>query len=365
MAVTRVRAAIAALCVAFAALPAVGASWFNVDPFVGAQDNATRYEFAAADGTGFSSIRGLGPQCRTVAVGFADGAGGDATVHSCSDVACTESKAEVAFVADGEAVFVPRFRRLRVERVAVGAGTSILEISCGGNVARSAASVPTGTGFRHMTAGVEDAAAKLVDTADVNDDQITYAKVQNVVADDRLLGRVSGANGNIEEIAATAPLGLAGGSLLLTQNAGTDVTADLEEETHAAEHSQAAADPVTAENLASACLSGETLEGDGTGGVVCGTDGNSVVVTLDFGLGGSDIASVVVTGQAWVAAGTEIACAPTMVATADRAEGAEDAVIEGLVVAAHTRVAATGFTLTGAPRFGHAIGKYAVHCLGV
>lgn len=92
---------------------------------------------------------------------------------------------------------------------------------------------------------------------------------------------------------------------------------------------------------------------------------SSVEVTLDFGASGSDVASVVVTGQAWVTTSTEIACTPTLVSTADRAEGAEDAVIEGLVVAAHTRVAGTGFTLTGAPRFGVAIGRYAVHCLGV
>lgn len=37
---------------------------------------------------------------------------------------------------------------------------------------------PTGTGFEHITAGARDAAAKLVDTADVNNSQITYAKFQ-------------------------------------------------------------------------------------------------------------------------------------------------------------------------------------------
>jgi len=59
---------------------------------------------------------------------------------------------------------------------------------------------PTGTGFRHITTGAEDAAAKLVDTADVNNGQITYAKIQNVNSTDRILGRSSVGAGVIEEI---------------------------------------------------------------------------------------------------------------------------------------------------------------------
>lgn len=41
---------------------------------------------------------------------------------------------------------------------------------------------PTGTGFTHITAGVQDAAAKLVDTADINDAQVTLAKQANLAA---------------------------------------------------------------------------------------------------------------------------------------------------------------------------------------
>jgi hypothetical protein len=40
--------------------------------------------------------------------------------------------------------------------------------------------VPTGTGFTHITAGVQDAAAKLVDTADINASQVTNAKLANM-----------------------------------------------------------------------------------------------------------------------------------------------------------------------------------------
>lgn len=63
---------------------------------------------------------------------------------------------------------------------------------------------PTGTGFRHMTDDIEDAAAKLVDTDDVNDHQITYAKIQNTNSTDVLLGRSSGGGGTVQEVPCTA-----------------------------------------------------------------------------------------------------------------------------------------------------------------
>ena len=73
---------------------------------------------------------------------------------------------------------------------------------------------PTGTGFVHVTAGVQDAAAKLVDTADVNADQITYAKIQNVSAASKLLGRGSaGGAGDVEEITLGTGLSMSGGTL--------------------------------------------------------------------------------------------------------------------------------------------------------
>src|SRR6185369_5658925 len=79
---------------------------------------------------------------------------------------------------------------------------------------------PTGTGFRHVTAGVEDGAAKLVDTADINNSQVTYAKIQNVSATDMLLGRSTAGAGVVEEIACTA----AGRALLDDANAAAQRT---------------------------------------------------------------------------------------------------------------------------------------------
>lgn len=91
---------------------------------------------------------------------------------------------------------------------------------------------------------------------------------------------------------------------------------------------------------------------------------NVVEVEVDFGSGGDTSTSTVVTGQAWVGATSVIVCAPTLLATADRAEGAEDAIIEGLTVAVHSRVAATGFTVAAGLQQGKAYGKFKVHCTG-
>lgn len=62
---------------------------------------------------------------------------------------------------------------------------------------------PTGTGFRHITAGAEDAASKLVDTADVNNAQITLAKMANL-AQDQFIGRITASTGVPETATITA-----------------------------------------------------------------------------------------------------------------------------------------------------------------
>ncbi len=145
-------------------------------------------------------------------------------------------------------------------------------------------------------------------------------------------------------------------------------------------HAHAAGD-VTSGTLAGArggggaalptCLATEKLTSNGTSWS-CATDLNSggsgggryTAVLLDFGATESDdVASTTVTGQTWVTANSRIMCAPTMHATSSRAEGAEDAVVEGLTVAVHSRVVGTGFTVTAAAREG-TTGVYQVVCSG-
>lgn len=62
--------------------------------------------------------------------------------------------------------------------IKVNAGANGFELAA--DLTGGGGSTPTGTGFTHITAGVQDAASKLVDTADINDAQITLPKMANV-----------------------------------------------------------------------------------------------------------------------------------------------------------------------------------------
>lgn len=89
-----------------------------------------------------------------------------------------------------------------------------------------------------------------------------------------------------------------------------------------------------------------------------------VTATASFADAGQDSVSTAVTGETWVTTTSRIACVPTAVATADRGEGEEDALLEGLESVVHTRVNADGFTIATKPRDGYAHGDYVVHCVG-
>jgi hypothetical protein len=80
-------------------------------------------------------------------------------------------------------------------------------------------------------------------------------------------------------ITGTAPVTVTGNAttdtvtIAVTQNGGTDITADLEEETHASEHSLGGGDAITVTNLASGCTDAQVLGGNSGGtGVECQTD---------------------------------------------------------------------------------------------
>jgi hypothetical protein len=94
-----------------------------------------------------------------------------------------------------------------------------------------------------------------------------------------------------------------------------------------------------------------------------GGGGNFVRALVDFGTEATN-ASLVVTGQAWVTASSVIVCSPSLVATSSHAEGAEDPLLEGLTVAAHTRVVGTGFTVAASVANGVGNGVYAIDCTG-
>lgn len=81
-------------------------------------------------------------------------------------------------------------------------------------------------------------------------------------------------------VAATSPVTLsAAGSIGLTQNAGTDVTADLEEETHATEHQDGGADEIAVTGGMMAADFGDfTCDGTATG---CAVDPNAITLGID------------------------------------------------------------------------------------
>ena len=92
----------------------------------------------------------------------------------------------------------------------------------------------SGTGFVHITAGTKDAAAKLVDTADINPlqvttaiiaaDAVTFPKMQNV-ATDSLVGRDTAGTGDPENILLNATLAMDGAGNLQRAALTGDVTA--------------------------------------------------------------------------------------------------------------------------------------------
>jgi hypothetical protein len=162
----------------------------------------------------------------------------------------------------------------------------------------------------------------------------------------------------------------AGSSHTHAESAITNLTTDLAAKA-ALSHTHAATD-LASGTVATARLGGGTassstfLRGDQTWATPpAGGSGNFVAATVDFGAyPGSNHAAVTVTGATWVTSNSVVVCMPTDLATADRADGSEDAAVEQLTVAVRSRVAGTGFSLDAAPGNGRAIGKYLVHCSG-
>ena len=72
-----------------------------------------------------------------------------------------------------------------------------LPVTSGGTGATTLTGVVKGTGTSALTAST-------IVTADIDNDAVTYAKIQNVSATDRLLGRSTAGAGDVEEITCTA-----------------------------------------------------------------------------------------------------------------------------------------------------------------
>lgn len=73
-----------------------------------------------------------------------------------------------------------------------------------GAVAVPQGNIPKGTGFRHITNDLEDPNAKTVSTTDIDDQAVSYVKLQNASATDVIVGRKDPGPGSLQEIACTA-----------------------------------------------------------------------------------------------------------------------------------------------------------------
>ncbi len=112
--------------------------------------------------------------------------------------------------------------------VAAGAGEANTHSSQGGGLAVTAATPKSGVDLQlvSLDAGDFSLAADVVTVDDDGHDHTGTSISAVDISDDT-------------NLAVTAPVVLTGDTLSLTQNAGTDVTADLEEEAHCAEHNSA------------------------------------------------------------------------------------------------------------------------------
>jgi len=89
--------------------------------------------------------------------------------------------------------------------------------------------------------------------------------------------------------------------------------------------------------------------------------GNGVTVTVDFSTG-ADLVRKVVTGQTWVAAGSEIVAT---ISSGPSTRSAEEGIVEGLVCAVENLVVGDGFDLVVHSPNGKAYGQFNIFCVGV
>lgn len=151
--------------------------------------------------------------------------------------------------------------------ISTGVGWATTLLSAGGG-----GTTPTGTGFRHVTAGVEDAASKLVDTADINNNQVTHAKEAQPAAN-TLVGNPTAGVANLQDIAvgANTVVGRVAGNIVAAALVNAQITANTI--THASE-AQPAANTIAgnwtagAANMADNAVGANTVVGRVAGNVV-------------------------------------------------------------------------------------------------
>ena len=144
-------------------------------------------------GIGVGTITGI---MQGNGAGAVTGIANSATVGQVLRVTGTDTYAWGALdLADADA----RTGRLPFANIAQITARSVWGVT--GNATADGASIQgTADQVLRVNTGGTALAFGTVATGGIADDAVTYAKIQNVVDDERILGRVSGANGNVEEL---------------------------------------------------------------------------------------------------------------------------------------------------------------------
>lgn len=355
----------------------------------------------SADVTGSLSAASVTPPTGTgfwhITAGATDAASKTVNLTAASDVAANQGTTVTVF--HGNAAGQGSFGSVVDADITAMATTKLTGTITDAQLANNYSGI--GTCTNQFARVLNDNAAPTcssVGSADITDGTVAYADIQNLGAL-AVMGRSANSSGVGADIAATATSGAVlreSGSTIgfgsITEGAVTNLTTDLAGKVPTTRNVNTTA-PVTGGGDLSAdrtiavsdfvasgvghargtvpdpgASAGTTrfLREDATFAVPAGGGGSANVATvdLDFGSAGNTSATTVVTGQAWVTGTSRIICAPTAFSTSTRAEGADDASIEGLVVTPYSRVVGTGFTVKGSIQRGEAFGVFTVNCVG-
>jgi hypothetical protein len=212
----------------------------------------------------------------------------------------------------------------------------------------------------------------------IANDAVTYAKMQNVSAASRLLGRGDSGSGDPQEITLGTNLSITGTTINATggvtdgdkgditvSGGGATWTVDNDVVTFAKMQNSSAASVLVGRGAGAGAgdfqevTLGTNLSMSGTTLNAASGSGNSGSVAINFGASGTSSTSVTVTGQAWVTGTSKIIA---MVLDDARAE---DAAIEGLTLAISNRVVGVGFDIQAAPAIGDFVGSVDVAFIGI
>lgn len=225
-----------------------------------------------------------------------------------------------------------------------GAWRVVTNISIGGS-----GSTPTGTGYRHVTGGVEDAAAVSPIPFSEGGTGLTTA------LDDQTL-----VSSGVGWVAKTLPDTFVTAGLALGYRAGAN-TFITELVYQIVQDEGVAATQRSTVNFVGAGVT--CADNGGTSVTDCTIPGGagSVETTINLGTAGGLVFTATVVGQTWVAADTEIVCTP-FGTTADGLTP-ETVIAAGLSVSTSAKVVGTGFDLSVYSPHG-LTGTLRVHCIG-